>query len=75
MTRARRLTVTIDRLVLDGVSPADAGALRRALETELRARLAEAKALADVALVTREAEAGVVRVVADTLGVPRRRRQ
>jgi hypothetical protein len=35
-----RIQVAIDRLVLRGVAPADAAAVRRALATELQTRLA-----------------------------------
>ena len=40
MSRSPRIRVAIDRLVLRGVDPADAPAVRRALATELQAHLA-----------------------------------
>jgi hypothetical protein len=40
MSRSPRIRVAIDRLVLRGVDPADAAAVRRALVTELQTRLA-----------------------------------
>jgi hypothetical protein len=40
MSRSPRIRVAIDRLVLRGVEPADAAAIRRALVTELQAHLA-----------------------------------
>lgn len=65
MTRARRITVEIDRLVVDGVSPADAGALRRALMAALQARLRAADPAPSGAAVRRVQIAGA----ADARGI------